>query len=353
MVIELIFSSFVFLFLLRKISLRYGLVDKPNERKLHKGSVPLVGRLAIYFTLLTTFFCFYELKPLLVVYMSCMTVLMICGVVDDKCDISFKLQLCIQAGVACLSIYSGEKSLHQLGNLFGYGNIIFPEALSYLVTILAVMAAINAFNMVDGIDGLLGVLATVTFSGLGIMSYLHGNTFNTGLCALLIVTMLPYIMLNLGRRNKVFMGDAGSILLGFTVVWLLLSASQRDVDSMIIRPVTALWLIAIPLMDMTSIMIRRIRKGQSPFKPDREHLHHICQRLGLSPTASLLFISFCAVLMSAMGLLGDLLNVPEAIMLYSFLILFVVYLFTMMHIWKVVAFLKCTFGLQIEFKADA
>lgn len=85
----------------------------------------------------------------------------------------------------------------------------------------------------------------------------------------------------LGRRFKVFMGDAGSIFIGFTVIWLLIEATQGP-NITPIRPVTALWMIAIPLMDMATIMVRRIRKGHSPFKPDREYWHHICQRLGMT-----------------------------------------------------------------------
>lgn len=85
----------------------------------------------------------------------------------------------------------------------------------------------------------------------------------------------------LGRERKVFMGDAGSMMIGFAVIWLLLGASQDPLETMM-RPITALWLIAVPLMDMAAIMFRRVRRGDSPLKPDREHLHHIFQRLGFT-----------------------------------------------------------------------
>lgn len=344
--------SFVYLLVLRKIGKRVGLVDKPNERKRHKGSVPLVGGLSIYLTIVTFFILHYPQGPKVMIYLTCITALMICGVIDDKYDINFKVRLFIQAGVAVLAIVAGDISLHQLGNLFGYGIVVLPDPVACLITVFAVMGAINAFNMVDGIDGLLGALATVTFASLGFVSYQHGNMNNALLCALFIAAMLPYIFLNLGSRYKIFMGDAGSILIGFTLVWLLLSASQREVDKVIIHPITALWIIAIPLMDMAAIMIRRIRKGQSPFKPDREHLHHICQRLGLSPTRSLIFITLCAIAMAAIGLLGDMLNGSESIMLILFLSLFVIYLLVMSNIWKVVSFIRRTLGLAMEMKTD-
>ncbi|WP_239642766.1 hypothetical protein [Shewanella sp. POL2] len=153
--------------------------------------------------------------------------------------------------------------------------------------------------------------------------------------------MLPYIMLNLGfpfgRRFKVFMGDAGSIFIGFTVIWLLIVASQGE-RATAIRPVTALWLIALPLMDMVCIMIRRIRKGQSPFKPDREHLHHICQRMGLSSHSSLMVICTAAAIMVAVGIWSELAKVDENIMFLAFLATFALYFGLINNIWRITAF---------------
>ena len=135
------------------------------------------------------------------------------------------------------------------------------------------------------------------------------------------------------------MGDAGSMLIGFTVIWLLLLSSQND-SSPPLRPVTALWLIAIPLMDMTAVMIRRIRRGQSPFKPDREHLHHICQRLGLSNKSSLLVICGAASLLAGVGILAEQYNVSESIMFYSFILMFACYYTCLNYIWRITSALK-------------
>ena len=100
----------------------------------------------------------------------------------------------------------------------------------------------------------------------------------------LIVSILPYLMLNLGipfgPKYKVFMGDAGSTLIGFTIIWILLLSTQGKGHPM--NPVTALWIIAIPLIDMVAIIYRRVRKGKSPFRPDRLHVHHLMVRAGLT-----------------------------------------------------------------------
>ena len=162
------------------------------------------------------------------------------------------------------------------------------------------------------------------------------------LCLVLIVVITPYILLNLGafgRKRKVFMGDAGSMLIGFTVIWLLLLSSQNGTKPPL-RPVTALWLIALPLMDMAAIMIRRIRRGDSPFKPDREHLHHIFQRLGFTSTQTLIVIFSISALYAGIGIYSEMVGVPEYIMLYGFLVCFLIYLTLLSNIWKILAFIR-------------
>nr|WP_306302227.1 UDP-N-acetylglucosamine--undecaprenyl-phosphate N-acetylglucosaminephosphotransferase [Shewanella marina] len=224
-----------------------------------------------------------------------------------------------------------------------------------IVTILAVIGAINAFNMVDGIDGLLGGLSSVTFGSLGIVFYASGNFYLAHICLLIVAATIPYIMLNLGcplgKRFKVFMGDAGSMFIGFSVVWMLVRGTQ-DPAVISFKPVTALWLIAIPLMDMATIMIRRVRKGHSPFRPDREHLHHICQRFGMSPHISLLFICSLATICAAIGILSDLGNVPESVMFISFVAMFICYFLIMNNISKVILLLKRLLGYPVATDAN-
>ena len=341
-VLFVFFFSFICLFVFRKVAQHIGLVDKPNERKHHTGQIPLVGGISVFVTMLLALLWLPDLLLLPHLYISCALVLVIVGAIDDRYDISFKLRLVIQALVSIVMIVLGERSLHNLGYLMGSEALHLPEPVSILLTIFAVIGAINAFNMVDGIDGLLGGLASVTFGGLGILFYLHGMQGFATFCGLLVTAMLPYIMLNLGfpfgRRFKVFMGDAGSIFIGFTVIWLLIVASQGERASAI-RPVTALWLIALPLMDMVCIMIRRIRKGQSPFKPDREHLHHICQRIGLSSHMSLFAICLAAGVMAAIGIWSELTKVNENMMFLAFLATFACYFTVMNNIWRITAFL--------------
>ncbi|CED70322.1 undecaprenyl-phosphate alpha-N-acetylglucosaminyl 1-phosphate transferase [Aliivibrio wodanis] len=334
-------SSLAYLFILRKAARKIGLVDKPNERKFHTGQVPLIGGISICLIIVQYLFNNPTLLPHSELYAFCILVLTSIGAIDDKYDISFKIRFIVQAILSILMMYFADISLASLGNMFGFGEVSLGAS-GYIITIFAVIGAINAFNMVDGIDGLLGGLSCVTFGSLGFLLAFSGNQSLAYFCLVLCIATLPYILFNLGafgKTRKVFMGDAGSMLIGFTVIWLLLLSSQEGTEAPL-RPVTALWLIAIPLMDMTTVMIRRIKRGKSPFKPDREHLHHICQRLGLSPTASLLLICSGASTCAAIGIWAEYIGISESIMFYAFLAMFGVYHLCLAYVWRITSFIK-------------
>ncbi|WP_229614595.1 UDP-N-acetylglucosamine--undecaprenyl-phosphate N-acetylglucosaminephosphotransferase, partial [Vibrio parahaemolyticus] len=261
---------------------------------------------------------------------------------DDKTDLSFKVRLGIQAILSIVMMKVAGLELNNLGDMFGVGEVSLGWAGS-LITIVAVIGAINAFNMVDGIDGLLGGLSIVTFGALAFLLQVDSQHGLAYLCVVIIVAMLPYIFMNLGilgRERKVFMGDAGSMMIGFTVIWLLLGVSQTGNSEPLMRPVTALWLIAVPLMDMAAIMIRRIRRGDSPFKPDREHLHHIFQRLGLGPKQTLVAICFIASLYAGFGIYGEVRGIPEASMFILFVFCFLIYVLLLSHIWRITSYIR-------------
>ena len=275
------------------------------------------------------------------VYVLCSSVLVMMGAIDDKYDVDYRVRLVVQILISCAMIFAAGFSLKSLGHiLFGYEVDLGP--LGYIVTIFAVLGAINAFNMVDGIDGLLGGLTMVTFGALSYIHYADGQLPLARFCLLMMIVVMPYICLNLGFpfgvRKKVFMGDAGSMLIGFTVIWVLLQGTQGPKAQM--NPVTALWLIAIPLMDMTCIMVRRIRKGVSPFKPDREHLHHICLRAGLSSHQALVVICGTAALLAIVGIALEYGAVPEWISLLLFALVFVLYYHLLNNIWRILARIK-------------
>ena len=337
MIIELFFVfffTFAALFVLRKVAKHIGLVDTPNLRKQHEGVVPLVGGIAVFSSISYFLFSHPDILPHTGLLLLCLFTLIVVGAIDDKFDISFKYRLAVQVALTCVMMYFTGLELNFIGNIFGSGDMSFGWAAS-VVTIFAVLAAINAFNMVDGIDGLLGGLSMVTFTGMAVLLNLSQQHELAYVCVVVVVAMAPYVMMNmgiLGRERRVFMGDAGSMMIGFLVIWMLLTITQPTATPTM-RPVTALWLIALPLMDMAAIMYRRVKRGRSPFYPDRDHLHHICLRAGMKNRHTLFTICSISSLFALVGILGELFAVHETIMFVGFIITFVSYSFMLRKNW--------------------
>ena len=333
------------LFLLRKLAKHpvIGLVDKPNyERKFHEGVVPLVGGISICISILYFIYNNVAILPYSSLYAFSIIVLVVVGALDDKFDLSFRWRMGVQAVLAILMMIGTDTQLANLGDFIGIGDFLLPGMIGKIITVFAVLGAINAFNMVDGMDGLLGGLASVTFGGLGMLFFINSTYNYAYFCIVLIVIMMPYILFNLGfmgRKRKVFMGDAGSMLIGFTVIFLLILSTQSTLEQKILRPVTALWLIAIPLLDMVAIMYRRIKRGDSPFKPDREHLHHIFLRIGFNSTQTLFFICGLSLFCALIGIIGETYNVAEYIMFYLFIAFALFYTFILSNISRIAMWL--------------
>lgn len=340
-----LFSIFLFttlfLFFARKAAKKVGLVDKPNFRKRHQGLIPLVGGISVYAGICFSFAIADYYIPHAILYLTCAGVLVLVGALDDRYDISVKIRALVQAVIGIVMMVVGKLYLSSLGYIFGSWEMVLGP-FGYFLTLFAVWAAINAFNMVDGIDGLLGGLSSVSFAAMGIILWFDGQTSLAMWCFAMIVAILPYILLNLGvlgSRYKVFMGDAGSTLIGFTVIWILLETTQGKTHP--ISPVTALWIIAIPLMDMIAIMYRRLRKGMSPFSADRQHIHHLIMRAGFTSRQAFVLITLAAALLALIGVLGEYFQiVPEWAMLALFLLAFFLYGYCIKRAWKVARFIK-------------
>ncbi len=318
--------AFIAIKLFKPIAIDVGLVDKPNARKRHQGQVPLIGGISIFVAVLAASLLWLPNTLELRMYLIASAMMVFIGALDDKYDLRVRIRIVGQVIIASLMIYGVGGYISNLGNLFGLGDIQLGP-IGIVFTYLAIIVVINAYNMVDGIDGLIGSLSLNTFTAIAILFLMNGNQGYLTYPLILATATLPYLMFNLGYfkkySKKIFMGDAGSMFIGLSVIWLLTIGTQGDNASF--RPVTALWICAIPLMDMLAIVMRRYRKGKSPFKPDRDHLHHILQRAGLSSRQTLIVISISSAIMSLIGVLGEHFQVAESIQLVSFVLIFILY----------------------------
>jgi UDP-GlcNAc:undecaprenyl-phosphate GlcNAc-1-phosphate transferase len=318
--------AFIAIKVFKPIAIDVGLVDKPNARKHHNGQVPLIGGISIFAAVLAASLIWLPNTLELRMYLVASAMMVFIGALDDKFDLKVRIRIVGQVIIASLMIYGVGGYISNLGNLFSFGDIDLGP-IGIVFTYFAIIVVINAYNMVDGIDGLIGSLSLNTFTAIAILFLISGNTSYLSYPLILATATLPYLIFNLGffksYSKKIFMGDAGSMFIGLSVIWLLTIGTQGESASF--RPVTALWICAIPLMDMLAIVMRRYRKGKSPFKPDRDHLHHILQRAGLSSRQTLVVISIASALMSILGVLGEYFQVPESILLALFVLIFILY----------------------------
>lgn len=315
--------------LLLPLAPHIGLIDLPNERKKHDGSIPLIGGISIFSGVLIASTLFIEQSHLVNLYLISSALIVFIGTLDDIYELSVGSRILFQGIVGCILVFGAGVYIQNFGALF-YDSDIEIAGYGMIFTILAVIAAINAFNMVDGIDGLAGSMSIITICSIAVLMTINHSNFDLLLPLLIVVSTIPYLFYNVSTRNprgkKIFMGDAGSMYMGLTVIWLLaLCTQETELGKATFRPVTALWLIAIPLMDMLAIMTRRLREGSSPFKADNGHIHHILIRKGLSSRQTLWFISGVSIAFAFVGIVSEIWQVSEFLMLVFFLLSFLTY----------------------------
>lgn len=306
----------------RRLSFIFDLVDKPNQRKLHTHHVPLVGGIAIYFSVLLLNFLTEGQFSHMNAYLVSSGLLIAVGILDDRFDLPVLPRICVQA-VAALIIMVDGVYLRSLGLLW-FGDELTLGFSGYIVTLIAVGASINIFNMVDGIDGLIAGLCSLSLGGLAVCFYLASQPEMMAFCLCLIAAIVPFMLLNLGFpfgvRQKIFMGDAGSTFLGFTVIWLVMLSCQGERTAL--APANALWLLALPLIDMVAVAAGRIQNRQSPLRPDRTHFHHLLMAYGFSAHQTLFLMLALAFLYCAVGVGMELLRVNPMLSLLIFVGIF-------------------------------
>ena len=328
-------STFILLWLLYPFAVKIRLVDCPCERKTHEGEIPLIGGLAMFagfvIALLVSVPDLNQARGILIAS----TIIIIVGVLDDLHDISVRARFFMQVVAVLVMTSFSEVVLSNLGNLFGLGAFQLADwAIPF--TVVATVGSMNAMNMIDGLDGLAGMTALICSLAVLVLYFLAGEIALKPL--LLVGVLIPFLWCNLRHICKVFMGDSGSMFLGLGIVWVLVEATQGE--EAVMTPVTALWIFAIPLIDMWAIMYRRMMKGQSPFLPDRDHLHHIFMRAGFSDRATLFIMSLLAAVCAAIGIFGYVYRVPEWVMFGGFMLVLAAYVWGIRHVWTVLKYVR-------------
>ena len=306
-------------YVLARLAPRMGLLAKPGEHRLHQSPTPMVGGLAIYIGLLAGLVFvnadYTSLLPSLFV-MCCV------GALDDRFKLPSSVRFLAQAIAAYLMIILAQVMLVDLGFLFSTDKrIIMGPNVATAMTIFSCIGVINAINMSDGMDGLSSSLILTVLIALLVIGHPAVE-----LILVLMGALAGFLFWNIriGRkRAAAFMGDAGSTMLGILIAYLLISSSQIDNG---ISPVTALWLLSLPLIDAVAVLIVRPLRGRSPFSADRIHYHHQLLDRGLSVNLALCLAIAAQCLLIIFGLTLAHFAVPEHLQLMMFLLLFFIYL---------------------------
>lgn len=282
---------------------KMGLLDHPDDRKQHAGSIPLTGGIAITAGVLFAFVIFQQIATTTAanigyILMGGMLMLVL-GVASDVTHYSWRKRLVGQLVISVLTLKLTGLSVHEIA---GFDLTAVP-GLSLGFTLLAIIGLTNAFNLIDGIDGLTGGIALITIANVFLFSTPKVTLADGAYLALIAAALLPYLHANVfGKKEcKVFLGDSGSYMLGFVIALSLINFSENANPTL--SPSSVLWCAALPILDTIGVMLRRLRNGRSPFQPDRCHLHHLLMKKGMSSKVALSWLIGIAAILSFGGLL--------------------------------------------------
>lgn len=274
--------SFVITFLTipSVINLAYQkkLLDVPNQRKIHSQQIPSLGGVGIFVGVLISFTLFCSLasfevyKYILTAYL----ILFFMGVKDDLLPMAANRKFFIQILVAVILAFGGVR-ITSLHGLFGVEEI--HGIISYILTIMFIVGVTNAYNLIDGVDGLAGGLGGIGCATLGCLLLWVGEYNFATLAFSITGSLLAFLRFNFGKYpKKIFMGDGGSLLLGMTITVLSIQFMESPNTLAVLAINSPVGIIAgiifIPVYDTLRVFTRRLLKGNSPFKPDKSHIHH-------------------------------------------------------------------------------
>jgi UDP-GlcNAc:undecaprenyl-phosphate GlcNAc-1-phosphate transferase len=312
---------------MRRPAHRFGLVDDPGGRKRHGVAVPLTGGISLtvgFFLALAL--SLPALSDQLVLLVS-MALLALIGVLDDIGEVSPRSKLGVQVLAAVLMTSWAGHFLVHLGDLFGRGDISLMNW-GIPLTVFATVALINGINMLDGVDGLAGGLVFVMLCFFAAFAWWAEDVVSLKILVVLLGALGGFLLFNLPHpwrgHRRTFMGDTGSLVLGFVVAWYAVGLTQGYGPT--VPPVVMLWITGIVLFDLFTVTVRRILRRRDPAAPDRAHIHHILLRRGLSPARVVTLLLGANVALGAIGSLGWAAGVPQTWLFATYLAVAVAYL---------------------------
>jgi len=294
-----------------------NLMDEPGDRKIHAAKTPALGGVGLFasftLSLILSGVSIGLNRPDLIRLLSILAatmILLFLGMKDDLIAISPKKKLLGQLIAAAIVIFVSDVRISSLEGLLGIGEL--PYTFSVMFTIFVFVLVVNSYNLIDGIDGLAGSIALLASVLFGTFFLLNENYLMAVVSFILIGTVIGFLKYNLSDTRKLFMGDSGSLFLGFLLAFqgisfLSLNGTSEAIINVKNAPILLLTVLSFPLLDTLRVFMIRAKEGRSPFSPDRNHIHHRLLDLGLSHKQSTLFITLSnLVLVGLTFLISDL-----------------------------------------------
>lgn len=280
-----------------KFAIKIGAVDKPNARKVHSKVMPRIGGLAIFIGVVVGYFAGgLHNENVTAITLGAIIVVLI-GIIDDFKELSAKIKLLGQLVAASLIVASGLTidfiSIEFLGN-------IDLGIWSYPLTIFWIVAMMNAINLIDGLDGLSAGVSAIAIGTIAVLAAMNGNLLILTIAAILLGSIIGFLFYNFNPA-KLFMGDSGSLFLGYSIAILSLLGLYKSVT--LFSFIVPIILLGVPVFDTTFAIIRRLVNKQPVMAPDKSHLHHRLLSLGLSHRNTVLAIYGLAIIFSVSAVL--------------------------------------------------
>lgn len=279
-----------------KVALLKNLCDKPNNRSATKKIIPTLGGIAIYIGFLLSLvigsngYPFMEVKYVI----AATTIMFFIGLKDDILDISPRKKLVGEIISSLVIIILANVRFTNLHGFFGVHEI--PYLISVILTLFVMIVIINAFNLIDGIDGLASGVAILTSLAFGIFFFFKGRIEYCIMAVALVGALSSFFRFNVfGKKNKIFMGDTGSLIVGIVMSVLVISFNEMNIAhnsplAITNAPAISMAILIVPLIDTLRVFTIRLLNGQSPFHADRKHLHHRLLDLGFDHLQSTIII---------------------------------------------------------------
>ena len=290
--------------LVKKMALHVGAMDIPNARKVHTKPMPRLGGLAIFGSFLVGYMFFGKMSLQMLSILIGGFIIILVGIFDDIKPVSAKIKFMVQTVAACVVVFYGNIVLNHI-DVLGF-NMDFPAPFNYLITIFLILAITNAINLIDGLDGLAAGVSSIYFATISIIAFMLDRMagLDTTLSLIMLGATLGFLVHNFNPA-KIFMGDTGSLFLGFIISIIALLGFKATTLTSLIVP---LLILAIPLFDTTLAIFRRLLKGESIGTPDKDHFHHQLLKMKFSVKATVLIIYGINILFASVSIflvLGD------------------------------------------------